>query len=148
MATVRGSISADLGLSHYVCSEKLIFEIEAENENTASFSLQTYAPLPKLTPPVRSGKPSFSLQTEAPGRNPEPNGPRRRAKVASRCWEVKWGIVFAADRSSGATIQLEHSGLRFAFENHRSRCRRLLVGKIPKQTGPDVEQKLEIAVGG
>ena len=66
MATSWGSRLVEFGFRHYVCSEKMIFETEAENKNTASFSLQTYAPLAKLTPPFRSGKPSFSLQTEAP----------------------------------------------------------------------------------
>ena len=148
MATGRGSRYRYFGFRHYVCSETVIFETETENKNTASFSLQTYAPSPKLTPPFRSGKPSFSLQTGEIWRLDGPNGPRRRAKVASRCWGVKCEIVFAADRTSVATIQLQNSGPRFASEKHRFRCRPVFVLKIPGQTGPDVEQKLEIGVGG
>ena len=91
MATGRGSSLGDFGFRHYVCSETVIFETETENKNTASFSLQTYAPSQKLTPPFREKKASFSLQTGAPSRNSEANGCRRRAKVAKRCGGVNWG---------------------------------------------------------
>ena len=61
---------------------------------------------------------------------------------------MKWGIGFAADRCSVATIQLPNSGPLFASEKHRFPCRPVLVGEIPEQTGADVEQKLKTMSGG
>ena len=56
--------------------------------------LRRHDSAPKFRSPFRVRKASFSLQTSAPSRKKEPNGLRRRAKVANRCLGVKWGIVF------------------------------------------------------
>ena len=53
--------------------------------------LRRHDSAPKFRSPFRSRKVSFSLQTGAPSRKKEANGPRRRAKVANRCRGVNWG---------------------------------------------------------
>ena len=53
--------------------------------------LRRHDSAPKFRSPFRVRKASFSLQTGAPSRKKEPNGPRRRAKVANRCRGVNWG---------------------------------------------------------
>ena len=54
--------------------------------------LRRYDSAPKFRSPFRFRKVSFSLQTGAPSGKKEPNGPRRRAKVAKRCREVNLGV--------------------------------------------------------
>ena len=84
MLTSPARASPDDDREHDLCSEKQSFLKRGNPKKKPSFSLQTYAPLKKLTPPFRKKKASFSLQTGAPLPKSEANGCRRRAKVENR----------------------------------------------------------------